>query len=235
MDRLFRRAMSSGGPKVEDVLRSPKWPLTWPFSPQDFGRLDESDDGYFYAQPRIGVLHIDNGAIRSLKKFYAKNLPPKANILDLCSSWVSHLPEDYEPQGLTILGMSPAELDANPRATRRVTQDLNKEPKLPFDDNEFDVITNVVSVDYLSRPLEVFQEMNRVLKPGGKAIMSFSNRCFPTKAIDIWCRTADIEHVFIVGCYFHYAGGFDSPQAHDLSPGLFGMGDPMFVVEASKI
>lgn len=38
-----------------------------------------------------------------------------------------------------------------------------------------------MSVDYLTKPIEVFQEMHRCLKPGGVAIMSFSNRCFPTK------------------------------------------------------
>lgn len=101
--------MSSARPNVEDVLCSPEWPASWPFSAADFRRLDESDDGYFYAQPRIGVFHIDDQAVRALSKFYAKTFPPNANILDLCSSWVSHLPDGYKKKGLTVLGMSAAE------------------------------------------------------------------------------------------------------------------------------
>lgn len=202
--------------------------------PAHFGRTDESRDSFFYATPRIGVYHIDDQAVRALSRFYAKTFPPNAHVLDLCSSWVSHLPDDYTPASLTALGMSLEELEANRRATATVVHDLNDDPVLPFSDECFDVITNVVSVDYLTRPLDVFREMARVLKPGGRAIMSFSNRCFPTKAIDIWCRTSDAEHVFIVGCYFHFSEGFDPPVAHDISPGPFGLSDPMYVVEATK-
>lgn len=220
---------------MEDVLRRVEYPSEWPFSSADFQRADESADRYFYSQPRVGVYHIDDQAVRALTRYYAKTLPPGADILDLCSSWVSHLPEEYEARSLTILGMSQAELDANERATSRVVQDLNEEGKLPFDDNSFDVVTNVVSVDYLTKPLQVFKEMGRVLRPGGRAIMSFSNRCFPTKVINIWSRTTDVEHVFIVGCYFHFSNAFQRAQAHDLKPGLFGLSDPMFIVEAQAL
>lgn len=233
MDRIFKRAMSSSRVSVEEVLRRAKYPADWPFFPEDFSRLDENPDSSFYSQARVGVYHIDDQAVRALTKYYAQVLPPKADVLDLCSSWVSHLPERYEAKSVTILGMSQEELDANPRATSRVVHDLNLEPKMSmFDDNAFDVVTCVVSVDYLTRPLEVFKEMNRVLRPGGLAICSFSNRCFPTKAIQIWGRTNDIEHCFIVGCYFHYAGGFERAEGVDLKPGLFGLSDPMYVVQA---
>lgn len=184
--------------------------------------------------PRVGVFHIDEFAVRALTKYYAKTLPPKADILDICSSWVSHLPPDYKPRSMTVLGMSRAELEANPVATEPVVvKDLNYRPDLPFEDNSFDIVTNVVSVDYLTKPLEVFREMGRVLRPGGRAIMSFSNRCFPSKAIDIWCRTGDYEHVIIVGCYFKFSDIFEDPVAVDLRPGMFGMTDPMYVVEAT--
>lgn len=231
-DRL-RQLMSRPG--ASEILRRAQWPAEWPFSANDFRRVDESSDSFFYAQPRVGVFHIDEGAVRALTRFYSDTLPPKAHILDLCSSWVSHLPEDYETGSLTVVGMSQEELDANPRADRRVVWDLNARAELPFGDGEFDVVTNAVSVDYLTKPLEVFREMGRVLKPGGKAIMSFSNRCFPTKAIDIWCRTGDMEHVFIVGCYFHYSGMFSEPVGHDLKTGVFGLSDPMYVVEATRV
>lgn len=231
MDRLFRRVMNKGI-SAEEILRRAQYPSEWPFSPADFQRADESPDRYFYQQPRVGVYHIDDQAVRAITRYYAQTLPPKADILDLCSSWVSHLPENYNPNSLTIMGMSQDEVDANQRATKRIVRDLNEDPTLPFEDNSFDVITNVVSVDYLTKPLEIFREMGRVLRPGGRAIMSFSNRCFPTKVINIWSRTTDIEHIFIVGCYFHFSGAFQRPEALDLKPGMFGLSDPMFVVEA---
>ncbi|OSX68894.1 hypothetical protein BU14_2120s0001 [Porphyra umbilicalis] len=192
----------------------------------------QSRDTVFYDTPRL-VYHIDEFAVGALTSYYARTLPPKADVLDLCSSWVSHLPDDYEAGSVTGLGMVTAELDKNPRLTTRVTQDLNENPSLPFEDASFDVITNVVSVDYLTQPLAIFKEMARVLRPGGSAVMSFSNRCFPSKAIDIWLRTSDMEHAFIVGCYFHYAGGFGPPQAQDISPNP-GITDPMFIVRAMK-
>lgn len=236
MFQAIQRLMS-GKKKVSasEVLERAQYPAEWPFSPNDFRRVDESSDLYFYKQPRIGVFHIDDQAVRALTRFYAEVLPPNADILDLCSSWVSHLPENYAPKSLTILGMNQDELDANAQATDRIVQNLNIFPNLPFPDQSFDVITNVVSVDYLTKPKEIFEEMARVLRPGGRAIMSFSNRCFPTKVIDIWARTSDLEHVFIVGCYFHYTGKFHRPVAHELNTGIFGLSDPMYIVEAIRM
>jgi hypothetical protein len=112
-------------------------------------------------------------------------------VLDICSSWVSHYPEGFTAGRVTGLGMVAEELKANKQLTDWVTHDLNKDPIMPFPDATFDVVTNCVSVDYLNRPLEVFKEIHRVLKPGGRAIMSFSNRCFPTKAIALWTATGD--------------------------------------------
>ncbi|KAJ0985525.1 hypothetical protein J5N97_003881 [Dioscorea zingiberensis] len=117
--------------------------------------------------------------------------------------------------------------------TEYIVQDLNVNPKLPFPDDSFDVITNVVSVDYLTKPIEVFKEMQRILKPGGQAIMSFSNRMFWTKAISIWTSTGDVEHAWIVGAYFHYAGGFEPPVAVDISPNP-GRSDPMYIICSRK-
>ena len=220
------------------VLADATFPEDFPFTAEDFRRFDESDDAYFYSAPRF-VTHIDDGAIKALTSFYAKELPrePGVKLLDMCSSWISHLPDGYADNKEIIgLGMNEEELKKNPVLSNYVVQNLNKDPILPFEDNTFDVITNVVSVDYLSRPLEIFNEMRRVLKPNGRAIMSFSNRCFPTKAISLWTATDDATHIYIVGSYFHYTG-FNQPKAHDISPRpvLFGIGgDPMYVVEATK-
>jgi ubiquinone/menaquinone biosynthesis C-methylase UbiE len=129
--------------------------------------------------------------------------------------------------------MNQFELSKNSQLTEYVTQDLNVNPSMPFADNSFDFVTCVVSVDYLIRPLEVFSEIRRVLKPGGTAIISQSNRCFPTKAINIWLNTNDMQHIFIIGCYFHYAQGFSAPEAFDISP-FPGRSDPMYIIQAKK-
>ena len=114
-----------------------------------------------------------------------------------------------------------------------MAQDLNKNPIFPFPESSFDIVTCVVSVDYLTRPLEIFSEISRVLRPGGRAIISQSNRCFPTKAINIWLNTNDIEHAFIIGAYFHYSQGFEPAIAEDISPNPR-RSDPMFIVSAKK-
>lgn len=215
--------------KIDDCLKSPKWPAEWPFRPEDFSRQDETSDSQFYGVERL-VHHIDDGARAALTKYYSQNIKEGSDVLDICSSWVSHYPEDLKLGRVAGLGMVPGELKVNKQLTEWTAKDLNVEPVLPYEDNSFDVVTCVVSVDYLIKPLEIFKEMRRVLKPGGKAIMSQSNRCFPTKAINIWLNTNDLEHVFIIGCYFHYAG-FEPPVSKDISP-MFG--DPMYVIEGTK-
>ncbi|WVZ69085.1 hypothetical protein U9M48_017929 [Paspalum notatum var. saurae] len=221
---------------VEQILKNVEWPDEFPFKPEDFSRFDESADTLFYSVPRF-VTHIDDEAIRALTEYYSEVLPPSNTpgvaILDMCSSWVSHYPPGYKQEKIVGMGMNEDELKRNSVLTEYVVQDLNVNPYLPFEDNTFDVITNVVSADYLTKPIDVFKEMRRILKPAGLAIMSFSNRCFWTKAISIWTSTGDADHAWIVGAYFHYAGGFEPPQAADISPNP-GRTDPMYVVYSKK-
>merc|ERR1711990_82293 len=221
---------------VEQLLEGYNFPEEWPFSAKDFSRYDDSRDGFFYSQPRF-VTHIDDGAIKALTSFYDASLPRGSGVavLDICSSWISHLPKDYRADRIAGLGMNREELSANEALTEFVVQDLNETPVLPYETESFDAVLNAVSVDYMTRPLELFREIHRVLKPGGVAIMSFSNRCFPTKAISIWTQTGDPDHILIVGSYFHYAG-FEKPVCKDISPkkGFFGGGDPMYVVYGRK-
>lgn len=235
------RHIAAATPQVtaESILKNPDWPDSFPFPDDAFTRFDESPDAVFYDSPRF-VTHIDDNAISSLTKHYSDVFPPSGNkdvaILDLCSSWISHYPEGYTAGRIVGLGMNDSELKRNKVLTETVVQDLNKDPQMPyFSDNSFDVITNAVSVDYLTQPLEVFQEMHRILKPGGLAIMSFSNRCFPTKAISLWTGTDDIYHCLIVGSYFHYSvkNGWTAPQSREITLSK-GRGDPMFVVFARK-
>ena len=218
---------------VEKVLESPKWPNEWPYSPEDFKRMDESDDSIFYDYPRF-VYHIDEPAVEALTKYYQSNFKDGEDVLDICSSWVSHFPTDGWKGGNVVgLGMNEEELKANKQINDYVVKDLNKHPVLPFEDGSFDKVTCVVSVDYLNQPLEVFKEIGRVLRPGGECILSMSNRCFPSKAFQIWLQTSDIEHVFIAGSFFHYSGLFDPPSSEDISPNP-GRSDPMFIVKATR-
>ncbi|WOH08911.1 hypothetical protein DCAR_0728362 [Daucus carota subsp. sativus] len=223
--------------EVDKILENVEWPEQFPFKEEDFQRFDESPDTVFYDAPRF-VTHIDDPAIAALTKYYSQVFPPSNTpgiaILDMCSSWVSHFPAGYKQERIAGMGLNDEELKRNPVLTEYVVQDLNTNPRLPFEENSFDVITNVVSVDYLTKPLDVFKEMNRVLKPDGLAIMSFSNRCFWTKAISIWTSTSDADHVMIVGSYFHYAGGFEPPKAMDISPNP-GRTDPMYIVYSKKL
>ena len=224
---------------AEGVLKDPQWPSEWPFKPDDFQRYDETSDALFYNAPRY-VAHIDDDAIGALTDYYAATFPTSgskdAALLDICSSWISHYPPGYSAGRIAGLGMNEEELARNPVLTDFSVHDLNADPTLPYPDNTFDVVTNAVSVDYLNRPLEVFKEIQRVLKPGGRAVMSFSNRCFPTKAIALWTSTGDLDHIWVVGSYFHYAGGFEAPEGAEITrTGLLGRkGDPMYIVTAAK-
>ncbi|GLJ46373.1 hypothetical protein SUGI_0977410 [Cryptomeria japonica] len=206
--------------EIEEVLKNVDWPEQFPFKKEGFERSDESPDQTFYSTPRF-VTHIDDPAINAITQFYASVFPASdtagVTLLDMCSSWVSHYPKGYKQERIVGMGMNEDELKRNPVLTEYLVQDLNVDPRLPFEDNTFDVITNVVSVDYLKKPLDVFKEMRRILKPGGLAVMSFSNRCFWTKAISIWTSTGDADHVWIVGSYFHYAGGFEPPQVTSIN------------------
>jgi SAM-dependent methyltransferase len=129
--------------------------------------------------------------------------------------------------------MNMVELEANPRLTERIMHDLNLDPRLPFADARFDACLIAVSVQYLIHPVEVFAEIARVLKPGAPCIVSFSNRCFWTKAVAVWRALDDEGHGKLVDLYFRLAGRFDDPEIHDLSPAP-GLSDPMFAVMARR-
>lgn len=235
-DIAVARQAAGANPEIAKVLVDPKFPDAFPFGEQEMQRYDESSDFLFYSQPRF-VQHIDDDAIGALTKYYAEVFPESGRedtaLLDVCSSWISHYPKDYKAGRISGLGMNEEELGRNPILSDYVVRDLNEDPTLPYEDNTFDVVTNAVSVDYLTKPLEMMKEVNRVLKPGGLAVMSFSNRCFPTKAVSIWTATGDLDHIWIVGAYYHFAGGFEPPAAEDISPKP-GKTDPMYVVYARK-
>jgi hypothetical protein len=188
-----------------------------PFPERSFERADESPDTRFYEQPRL-VNHIDDYAIAAVGEAYRQFLPAGGDFLDLMSSWVSHFPADMAIGSLTGHGMNMVELANNPRLSKSFVQDLNADPTLPLDDNAFDGVVICVSVQYLTRPVEVFAEIGRVLKPGAPLIVAFSNRCFPTKAVALWQSLDDAGHAQLVSVYANRAGCFDEPEAFDFSP-----------------
>lgn len=198
------------------------------FPPGFFDRADESADDRFYAVDRL-VTHIDARAIAAVTELYDE-LRLTGEVLDLCSSWISHF--SAPPRRLVALGMNPAELAANEAAAEWIVHDLNRQPTMPFADASFDAVTCCVSVDYLTKPLEVFAEVARVLRPGGVFVCTFSNRCFPTKAIRGWLSTDDEGHCAIVAAYFELTPGFDQPTLQLRNPGA--PGDPLYAVFARR-
>ncbi len=200
------------------------------YPPDAFRRLDETPDPAFYATPRF-VTHIDAGAIAAVTQLYREHLPAGGAVLDLMSSWVSHLPMDVSYGRVTGLGMNADELAANPRLDGWVVHDLNAEPRLPFAEGTFDGATCCVSIDYLVQPVAVLRDLARVLRPGAPLVVTFSNRRFPTKVIALWEALDDAGHARLVEQYLREAGGWDAVIALDRSPGT---GDPLWAIVAHR-
>ena len=199
------------------------------FPPAAYARDDESPDAHFYDVPRK-VVHIDDGAIAALGRLYAEVLPAAGRLLDVMSSWCSHLPQDFHVKEVVGLGLNAEEMDDNPQLTRSVVHDLNRDPRLPFGDREFDGAMCAVSIQYVLHPVMVLREMRRVLRPGAPFVVSFSNRCFPTKAVAVWLDTVDEQHLQLVRAYFDAAGGWVDVTGEDRSSGRGA--DPLYAVWA---
>jgi FKBP-type peptidyl-prolyl cis-trans isomerase 2 len=214
------------------------------FADDPFNRLDWNDDTEFYNQPRL-VTHIDAKALEIITDFYAQFLQPGMAVLDLMSSWQSHLPSDIKFNQVIGLGMNSAELTSNPQLTHHLIQDLNKNPYLPIENEQFDVVVCTASVEYLIHPLAVFEEVARVLKPKGYFIVTFSNRWFPPKVIQIWTDIHEFERLGLVLEYFlqsdqyqhlgtysvrNYPRPIDDKYSHQTL-----QSDPVFAVYGQKL
>ncbi|WP_375418595.1 class I SAM-dependent methyltransferase [uncultured Hymenobacter sp.] len=198
------------------------------FPANAFRRQDETPDAAFYQSPRF-VAHIDEGAIAAVTQLYREFFPKDGELLDLMSSWISHLPPEVPYRRVVGLGMNEAELKANPRLARFVVQDLNQNPTLPFADNEFDGAAICVSIDYLTQPVAVLRELARVLRPEAPLVITFSNRCFPSKAIAAWHALDDRGHLALVRQFLLAAGGWHGIELLDRSPNPR-RSDPLFAV-----
>jgi SAM-dependent methyltransferase len=197
-----------------------------------FRRADETPDEEFYRTPRL-VTHIDDGAIAAVTQLYMELFPAGGEILDLMSSLVSHLPPEVAYRRVIGLGMNEVELRRNEKLDSYIVQNLNTNPELPFGEAEFDGVGICVSIDYLTRPVEVLREVGRVLKVGAPLAITFSNRCFPTKAVEIWHRLDDRGHMRLVESYLEEAGNFRDIRSLDCSPRLL-VGDPLYAVVAES-
>ena len=199
------------------------------FKPEFFRRLDDSEDELFYMAPRF-VVHIDDGAIEKVGAIYAQLLPQGGAILDLMSSWRTHLLPHTRPSRVVGVGLNQSEMDDNPQLTEAVVHNINTSPRLPFDDAQFDGAIMTVSVQYLTHPVETFADVGRVLKPGAPFIVTFSNRMFPTKAVAIWHSLDEFDRVRLVWRYFQQSGGFENMEAIDVSAPTDPPTDPIWAV-----
>ncbi len=223
--------MSSANPQPADA----------PFPLEYFQRADPTDDARFYDTPRL-VTHIDDGAIAVIGEVLRELIPPDATILDLMSSWKSHLPTDVRPRRVVGLGMNATELAANDQLDTWVVQNLNANPVLPFEDNAFDIAIITVSIQYVTHPLALFREIHRVLRPDAPLVIIFSNRLFPTKAVRVWYEQDDEGRAALVMTYFELAGGYSDVRFIDRSaPTATGprgwlqpTRDPVYVVVGQK-
>ena len=139
--------------------------------------------------------------------------------------------------------MNSDELQANHAATGQLVQDLNQQQDLAFGDASLDAVVCTASVEYLLQPQKVFVEVLRVLRPGGVFALTFSNRWFPTKAIQVWSELHEFERVGMVTQWLQQAGfeglhtfssrGWPRPQ-DDPHSGETALSDPVYAVWGYK-
>ncbi len=205
---------------LETITEGPGMQARWDgvatdfFTEDAFTREDEQDDSQFYQKPRM-TTHLDDKALENVRGLYGKLLEPGMDVLDLMSGWKSHIP-DINLNSLTGLALNEEEMKNNPQLTDYVLHDINRNPRLPFEDNSFDAIVCTSSVEYVTRPLELFKECARVLRPNGVFINVFSNRWFPPKVVKIWTELQDFERMGLVLEYYLRTGEFDDLETYSV-------------------
>ncbi|MDA8139883.1 MAG: class I SAM-dependent methyltransferase [Desulfobacteraceae bacterium] len=235
---------------IETITQGPGMQARWQnqvtdyFSECAFAREDEDPDKLFYAKPRL-VDHLDDTALDMVRQIYARFMHDDMHVLDLMSSWHSHLPTNVRYQQVSGLGINARELEMNPLLSEYKVHDLNDDPTLPYADNSYDAIVCTASVEYLIQPGAVFSEAARVLRPGGYMIITFSNRWFPPKAIHLWTQVSEFERMGVVTEYFHQTQIFSELQTysirglirprHDKYFGQVPFSDPIYAVWGKKL
>lgn len=211
----------------------------------DFTRLDESSDVAFYRQPRL-LQHVDLRALEIVEKLYGQLIGEDDRfILDLMCGFDSHLAgSNLEGREVTGLGLNLDELRGNPALTGALISDVNAFPVLPFRNSSFDIVLNTLSIAYMTQPLRLFQEVSRVLRPGGLLVVLFSNRFFESKATKVWRESDDYDRLSLVEGFLNQTEGFESPgrfvgmgyprPAEDRYASLGLTCDPIFALLAEK-
>jgi len=199
--------------------------------PEWFRREDESPDPLFFTEPRL-VVHVDDATIEAARAYFEEALPADGALLDLMSSWRSHLPSSIRSH-VVGLGMNDVELSENPQLHERIVHDINAHPTTSLADARFDAAIVTVSVQYMTRPVEIFREVCRMLKPGVRFHVLFSRRVFPTKVVAIWNSLPTArKRAELIATYFADGGDWEEPEFLDRSPGR--RADPLYVVRAAK-
>jgi len=209
--------------------------------PENRTKLDPSNDNDFYSVPRF-VTHVDEGFIDQLTELYREKLQPDTRILDLMSSWISHLPEEMQFDHVEGHGMNYEELQKNSRLDSYFVQNINQNLQIPLKNEDFDAVLITVSVQYLQYPEAIFAEISRILKPGGLVIVSFSNRMFFQNAIAAWRDGTEASRVSLVKQYLKSIPGFSEPEVisrQSSVPNFLAMlglvgADPFYAVIAEK-
>ena len=204
-----------------------------PYPQDSFRKDDETDDELFYVDPRL-VVHVDDNAINSIQSYYSEVLPENATVLDLMSSWKSHFPKNKQFKKKVGLGLNATEMANNPELDEFFVQDINADPTLPFNANYFDAVVIVVSIQYVSKPIELFQEIARILKPNSFCHVIYSNRMFPTKAVWLWKALSDDMRAQLVASYFHSTDNFGTPEFKNITEVSDSPVDPVFVVSSKN-
>lgn len=209
-----------------------------------YTREDPSPDDRFYEKPRM-VHHTDERARAFVNRAYREAIGPSGRVLDLMSSWVSHLDGIDPGVRVTGLGMNREELAANPVLDDYVVHDLNQDPRLPWGNDTFDAVICTVSIEYITRPQEVFAEVARVLRSGGRFVVTLSDRWFPTKAIRIWSLLHPFERMGLILDYFRGSGRFGRMQTEswsgwprpedDMYYRVISHSDPVFAVQGMRL
>ena len=163
-------------------------------STYDRTKSDICDDEIFYQQPRF-VHHLSDSFRNRLTSLYSEYLLNHHIILDLMSSWVSHLPSNISYKKVIGHGMNETELSSNERLDRFFVQNLNKKQNMPIEDSSVDVGLIVAGWQYLQYPEKVSLELSRVIKSDSLLIISFTNRAFWTKAPNIWTYSSEEKRI----------------------------------------
>ena len=167
------------------------------FIPEDFSREDETSDAEYCQHPEH-IENLDTLALSTIEDLFVRLIPKGAEILDLMAGVDSHIPSEIQPARITGVGLDSKGLDENAKLSEKIIHDLNGGKPLPFNDDEFDVALITLSIEYITKPLELFEEVARILKSSGLFIITFSNRMFPPKAVNIWKNTGEQERVALV-------------------------------------